>query len=128
MMQTLAEFLLEQISDDEADAKLARGHRYITGREEERSGVWVHDGSISYEDSPSEDVIDWVYDEASAHIARWDPARVLAECDAKRRIVERCNSLEAEGTRASMADADYIRAALALPYADRADYQPEWRP
>jgi hypothetical protein len=37
------------------------------------------------------------------HIARWDPTRVLAEVDAKRRL-------------------------LALPYRDHPDCKPEWMP
>jgi hypothetical protein len=51
--------------------------------------------------------------------------RLLAECEAKRRIVE-----EIEGTRAP---ATYttrlltILMHLALPYADHPDYRDEWR-
>jgi hypothetical protein len=44
------------------------------------------------------------------------PARVLAECEAKRRIVEQVNGME------------YVLRLLALPYADHEDYRPEWRP
>lgn len=60
------------------------------------------------------------------HIARHDPARVLAEVDAKRRIIE-----VAIG---EMDHGDFgwawsqVLALLALPYADRPGYQDEWRP
>ncbi|MBX6358139.1 MAG: hypothetical protein IRZ05_20110 [Micromonosporaceae bacterium] len=60
------------------------------------------------------------------HIARHDPARVLADVDAKRRIIE-----------AALGEQDHgdfgwawtqVLALLALPYADRPGYQDEWRP
>jgi hypothetical protein len=154
---TLTDFLLARIAEDEADARLATGHRYITGQREKRSGVWVHDGSIAYADSPSEDVVDWVYDEAWAHIARHDPARVLAECEAKRRIVEMHSKtatswLNADGKLAYPDRAGVLYCELcsfheqyegfndyeepwpcptlrilALPYADHPDFKPEWR-
>ena len=74
----------------------------------------------------------------------YDPARVLAECAAKRRIVQACRDARPEmtflGTRSpGMADfpiaahgqhqfAAVILALLALPYADHPFYRPEWRP
>jgi hypothetical protein len=53
--------------------------------------------------------------DTQAHIARHDPARVLTECEAKRAIVELISSPGPQALR-----------LLALPYADHADYQPEW--
>lgn len=71
-----------------------------------------------------------------------NPARVLAECEAKRRIVRR--SKAAEGAMADpgripddgsyfirMSNRDAWRLALAdlaLPYADHPDYDEAWRP
>ncbi len=61
-----------------------------------------------------------------------DPARVLAECEAKRRIVERFNLLaeggdghEAMYRRSEMVG---VLRALALPYADHPEFRSEWRP
>jgi hypothetical protein len=51
----------------------------------------------------------------------WDPARVLAECAAKRRIVSFAADLTEEGT-------DDLLRLLALPYADHPGYRQEWRP
>jgi hypothetical protein len=51
------------------------------------------------------------------HIARHDPQRVLAEIDAKRRIIDR-SSLYAQ---------DLLKL-LALPYADQPGWREEWRP
>lgn len=71
------------------------------------------------------------------HIARWDPARVLAEVEAKRRVLDRY-----EDARARQQDPDYsqlaadeqvseyedwIIPALAQPYAGRPGWQEEWR-
>jgi len=87
-----------------------------------------------------------------AHIARHDPTRVLAECEAKRRIVA---LFEEERERRDIYNRDYdsgeydfnendLRArlasnahcrgleeamlALALPYANHPDYDEAWRP
>jgi hypothetical protein len=71
------------------------------------------------------------------HIARHDPARVLAECEAKRRIVEHWKSTVewAEDPGCDSPDRYLMVAAglyeamrhLAEPFADHPDYQPEWR-
>jgi hypothetical protein len=67
----------------------------------------------------------------SAHIARHDPARVLAEVDAKRKLVERYERAM-ENRRAhpdDLASAGALLALhgavklLALPYADRSGYE-----
>lgn len=63
------------------------------------------------------------------------PGRVLAECEAKRRIVARAT----EEDRLLLEDWDEEREggvvvardmlyALAVPYADHPDYREEWRP
>jgi len=64
------------------------------------------------------------------YIARHHPARVLAEVEAKRRILD---EIEAEhgaclGEGCVPADTDHIVRLLALPYADRPGYLEEWRP
>jgi hypothetical protein len=71
-----------------------------------------------------------------------DPARVLAECEAKRRIVgihhpgkyrpDECQVCFDPTTAAGDYDFEYLPCstlrALALPYTDHPDYQDEWRP
>ncbi len=82
-MSTLAEFLLARIAEDEADAKAAVDRHHHP--------QWVVDGmgicTVGGHDLDS--VTEYVrHEEAAPHIARHDPARVLAECESKRRIVE----------------------------------------
>jgi hypothetical protein len=113
---TLADWLLERIADDETDAKTAAGGR--------PDWVWT-------------DIAVGTYHLHAAHIRRHDPARVLAECDAKRRIVYAAQrvqeTLERRRSKATDAVNGHVIAyrdvvkCLALPYADHADYKPEWR-
>lgn len=107
--QTLTEFLLARIEEDEIAARSARA---------------IYDRS---EPMPSRLL--------GAYL---NPARVLAECAAKRRIVELRESMASqvqkfEGHRPS---ADLLRSqviaydtalrALASVYADHEDYRQEW--
>ena len=92
---TLSEFLLAQITEDEAVAQ----------------GALVADiATVAHE-----------------HMARWNPDRVVAECEAKRRIVEWCVAAEDRMQPPAPLIAMNVLAALALPYADQPDYLPEWR-
>ncbi|MFI1165612.1 DUF6221 family protein [Streptomyces sp. NPDC020801] len=72
----------------------------------------------------------------AAFIAAHDPARVLRETDAKRRLVERYerawenrrahpDDLASAGAFLALHDAVKL---LALPYADRPGYRDDWRP
>lgn len=63
------------------------------------------------------------------HIATWDPARVLAEVDAKRQIVDEHAVRGGTCSACSWQDAPCTTVRLlALPYADRDGYREEWRP
>lgn len=72
------------------------------------------------------------------HIARWDPARVLAEVEAKRRILEEHgpderHPWECRACAGRYGDDGYpipcptVRL-VALPFAGREGYLDEWRP
>jgi hypothetical protein len=75
-------------------------------------------------------------DEAVAkHIARHDPARILAEVDAKRRILAIHRRYVDEPGQACLGCAGGIEweacpivLLLALPYVDHPDFREEWRP
>lgn len=125
---TLTEFLLARLDEDEAVARAA-----VT---QEGEATWyvapVHTAPritrvrTSRDNVPVALVegIEKIHDDThlSEHIARHDPARVLAEVEAKRRIVAR---LADESSRRY--DYDTLRL-LALPYADHPDYDEAWRP
>jgi hypothetical protein len=85
-----------------------------------------------------------IYDEGghgekeAAHIVRWDPARVLAEVEAKRRILDefkpRVDQMDAtiEGEwgmgNYPSGESDLLVKLLALPYTGHPGYREEWRP
>ena len=59
------------------------------------------------------------------------PARVLAECEAKRRIVARygvCSQCYDEGNRIETRVLEWASRLIALPYVDNPEYRDEWRP
>ncbi len=116
---TLTDWLLEQIADDEAVARDAAGWE-SNGRAADVRGLVV------YGDGPAPN------NAAAEHIARFDPARVLAECASKRAIValhtpdHECTdgSEQYPGVFAGLpgwTTCDTLRL-LAEPYADRPGY------
>jgi hypothetical protein len=110
-MSDEADFLLARIAEDEAQAKLSVAHN-------------AQNPNLRI---PS----DWIEQVAD---------RVLAECEAKRRIVEAALADFAADdakdpdptTRSFNAGAAFFAhnavLALALPYAAHPDYRDEWRP
>jgi Family of unknown function (DUF6221) len=130
----LARFLLARIAEDKEAARLAVEGRWVRWRDQEHIPGW--DGFVVIGDDAAEGAecnpVARVYTQDDAeHIMRWNPERVLAECDAKRRIVEGCTelrrALDRDGVPTSFDDED-ILGLLALPYADHPDYLPEWEP
>lgn len=156
-MDDLVTWLLEQIAEDERVARAAT------------DGPWEWDGEavdvvpssrgvdfiaryrwVSMSDSETEGVLP----ADGEHIADWDPARVLAECEAKRKLVELHRRIwltpgapyfnDAHLTKDPMPiccscapETQFRRAtswpcrtlkALALPYVDRPGYREEWKP
>jgi hypothetical protein len=65
--------------------------------------------------------------EALKHVARWDPARVLAECEAKRRVVDEYRAVPEGMQQPYRAGLSRALRCLALPYAGHEDFRPEWR-
>jgi len=167
---TLTDFLLARIADDEAVARAAVASLLIGAPPE--TGEWryqmdvitgmdgdelvshvVRDGSHSDEGAWALAAEDPGADSKAHHVARHDPARVLAECAAKRRVVALAAVMESmeytiENEYGSLVqpsagvefdepvtagDGDTYPSArllqhLALPYASHADYDEAWRP
>ena len=119
---TLTEFLLARIAEDEAVAAAAVSRRDGVDKwEAVGSGTVVGPGydKVKHVMLPSSE------DGAARHIARHDPARVLAECEAKRRIVE-LNATK-PGRKTTFRRLLTLQT-LALPCADHPDYRQEWKP
>jgi hypothetical protein len=115
---TLVEFLAARLAEDEGDALAAcQGDGYRDWDVTSTGVVQVAGADIEGLALASR--------EAALHMARHDPGRVLAEVEAKRRIIAECESLIDDPAVRAMETALCL---LALPYADHPDYQPEWRP
>ena len=150
----LSEFLLARIAEDWETARASAEKNGPTWSTAELSGGTRVNGSVDGGNprSYSGDYELWddegalgMFEETATHVVRWHPARVLAECEARRRIVEEARAAAEEHKRAAWAapvvatlgralrqgeDQAWWQALclLALPYADHPDYREEWRP
>jgi Family of unknown function (DUF6221) len=122
---TLTEFLLARIAEDEAAAQYALAHA-IRGEDFDHQWKWIHLYRLKDRQRG------W---SSGHHDGAPSPARVLAECEAKRRIVRLHDELleenlakgDASAWGADLMHMDVLRL-LAMPYADHPDYQQGWRP
>jgi len=140
-MLSLAEFLIARIAEDEEAAKQISGQHWWAASHPADSWIIASDEGpvvVYNEGAPTE--------AEAAHIARWDPVRVLAECEAKRRIVEWHPAVSgtgrdgeavtgcancignAAGQSFTIAGPCLTIRLLTLPYADHPDYRDEWKP
>lgn len=105
---TLAEFLLARIAEDEAVARRCNtGPPIVLALQ---VGMDHHEGVES----------GWV---------EVDAGRVLADCAAKRAIVQRAAGCACGDVHGGYTDeADWTLRVLSYPYRDHPDYRPEWRP
>lgn len=128
MTADLVAFLRARLDEDEAIAKAAT------------PGPWTVDDETLAEaihGPEHQDVVSggrWggeatVFDTDDAvHIARHDPARVLADVEAKRRIVNERPWPIGRNWDQVRAWHDTTLRLLALPYACHPDYREEWKP
>jgi hypothetical protein len=113
----LHEFLIARVSEDEAAARRLPESRWYVD----------DDGCLEQpidEGPDGEDILPNHHN--SWHLAL-DPARVLAECESKRRIVEMMRASYSENDVEYWALHDALQL-LALPYASHPDYDENWRP
>jgi hypothetical protein len=115
-MNDLTEWLRKQLDEDEQAAVAASPGPWKTNAEHDEihavDGITVAEG-FALSSNQLRATVD--------HIVRWDPARVLAEVDAKRRLID-------EAIRLMSYDGEFeFLELLALPYADRPGYQESWR-
>jgi len=117
---TLTEFLMARIAEDEAVAKAATPGPWKVDNETYAETIYAADGFTAVVAGGRWGGEAPVFDSTAdaVHIVRHNPARVLAECEAKRRIL----------TYAEHNDDVYLLGSyLALPYADHESFQAEWR-
>lgn len=122
-------FLIARIDEDEAVAAWFRNDLGVSKR-------WRCDeiGGVIRTVGPTEFGLPDVIAEAVSHLdaehmARYDPARVLADCASKRQVVEACR-VDHEDSLTSGDDgitlATEVLCLLALPYSDHPDYDRAW--
>lgn len=108
--QTITDFLLARIAEDEEEAREAE-HCIHESEKPLEARIW------DYYVVQSEG---WPKDGVQSHVAKWWPARVLRECTAKRAII---GAHECSGLSSSPCE---TLDALAAVYSDHSDYQQEW--
>lgn len=112
----LIAFVRQQLDEDEGLARTAFAEHNDAVDE------WHEPWSGTVEIGPHEDDLNCNDSGVSRHIVNWDPARVLAEVEAKRRILDMYADYTAE--RRHLAPVIW---ALAQPYAGREGWREEWR-
>lgn len=133
-MDDLVQWLRAQLDEDEHAARAAGGEAW---QWEHGYGDMCNDRTCPYgELATDEAVIMQVHGfdvrqddrQVADHIARHDPARVLREIDAKRRVIVGLQHLLRGDDPFVTSIADDSLRALAEPYADRPGYRDQWRP
>lgn len=149
MMDDLVAWLRAQLDREERDANLIPGGGYRPARwtaHRVLDGEWAeirqHELPHGADDDEQPEVstaglMVWGRNE-DEHVARWDPARIVAEVEAKRQIlVEIDRRLRHQTLKATIycpgnpdcaCHSCLIVKALALPYAGEPGYREEWRP
>lgn len=128
---TTAEFLAARYDEEEAAAKAACDRdsgKWLMGR---KWNVYRAEDITPFDDDETNQLV--VYgnmESQSRHIARWDPARVLADIASKRvllaylahvaEVILDNNLWSLEG------ESDHGLRLLAAPYAAHPDYDPAW--
>lgn len=110
MTMNLIEFLLPRITEDAAVARDAAPGPWRTDGPAREARVYSVPTGISV-------AVGWQRD--LSHVVRHDPARVLAECEAKRAIMANCDPDFGYGRS--------ILLILAAVYADHPDFDPMWQ-
>lgn len=141
--RTITDFLLERIAEDVLAARAAAwdDDDYLAWELAETYGSWdvtavtQKNGRRTAITCDSEGIYDSVVTiEAGQHIARWDPARVLAVCQANKQLVLDFIEYDANADAISEPTGLLGRVAeralehMAALYADHPDYDPAWSP
>ena len=135
---TLADFLLARIAEDEKAARdcakvypgewdlYDRGH---SAKVQADGPTFRIVAEFEDQDEAMAQGLVWLGD-ALTHIQRNSPARVLAECEAKRQLIEgfQRHVRDYRHGYTSAQPPSWVLRRLVLPYVDHPDYREEWRP
>jgi hypothetical protein len=124
-MNELIAFLRARLHEDERGALAASPVSWPSNVEEDEGVGGITVAASSGDQSRA----------TVAHLARYAPARVLQEIEAKRRILDELVGFVAEAEFLPVDEGNTTKAMavgvvrlLALPYADHAAYLEKWRP
>jgi len=142
MSDDLVAFLRARLDEDEASVQaLTVPHQWHTGpgddpewTDEELVCMWPPEFHTPYEQDKHWRGLTVSGPELAAYIARHDPARVLAEVEAKRKIVNALEqwsdptnpAIKYAGAELRRDSLFHVCVALASVYAGHDDYWPEW--
>lgn len=122
----LTEFLLARIAEDEAVARQAGPGHYHTHMDT-YEGTWVEVGTRAECSVWGQDcIIHYRPDWWEQLVDRFDPARVLAQCEAVRRIVELETADRHGRVYPINPRAVEVIRALATIWRDHPDFDPAW--
>lgn len=137
---TLVEFVTARLDDDEeiALATISVNIRADMKNDAAQPPRWLPEpGSSAIWDENGTRRVAHTWARESAHIVRHDPARVLREVEAKRKLIQAiytgmadyaANITESKGDDCGALEyRDELLELLALPYADHPDFRDEWR-
>lgn len=143
----IAAFIEARLAEDEATARAATAGPWLIdeGDEKPDHSLTIKGGPDQLPDVPGRETVvysPYIWDETRpdfAHIARHDPARVLAEIAAKRAVVKEhapadsivmicrtCSRRDLSEWYGEYFPCPTLRL-LAAPYADHPNFRPEWR-
>lgn len=148
-MDELVAFLRARIAEDTAVVRaLAEPHDWRTGPGDDPEWadaslvcMWPPEHHTPYEQDKHWRGLSTSNPELAAYIARHDPARALAEVEAKRRLLDLYERIRAENPanrrsfdwehapwRDRVAVAAHAVRLIAAVYSDHPNYDEEWRP
>lgn len=108
---TLVEFLEARISEDEEHANAA-------AHLDER----IYGSSLAV----AANLVVAVGIAGQNHVRRWEPARALAECEAKRHLIAELAAGRREDIGIGQGTAKHLLGILAAPFADHPDFVASW--
>ncbi|MEV5940656.1 DUF6221 family protein [Streptomyces sp. NPDC051994] len=134
-MDALVQFVRDRLDEEAEAARKAGGDAWRFDAVDSAGGVVFDSRDRPIMESASDPGRSHGHDRTAAdhhqaaHAVRHNPARVLAEVEAKRRILDGIAGADAEGAyiTATFTAMDVLRL-LALPYAGHPGYREEWRP